>query len=409
MTTSTPVAPDAPPRRAVRPVSGRIAAGVARGLAEHLRLPVWLVRLAFVVLAVSGGVGVILYAALWITLPISEPAPGTSSERDRGADGMRLVLLAAVAVGVLLLLAALGVNLLNGVLGPLLLALVGAALVWQQSDDDQRARWTGQAGRLAKDTAASTATAGRWRVVVGTALVGLGGLALLVGRSGPVAAVQALVTALVLLLGVGIVAFPWVYRRYTDQAEQRRALIRETERAELAAHVHDSVLQTLTLIQRNAGDADQVTRLARAEERALRSWLYTPVGDADRSLVAALQKQATDVEATYGATVDVVGVGDAVLDARLVALVAAAREAMVNAARHGGGAVSVYAEVDDAGVEVFVRDRGAGFSLADVPADRRGVRESIIGRMSRNGGAAEVTSSPGAGTQVLLRLPGRST
>ena len=233
----------------------------------------------------------------------------------------------------------------------------------------------------------------------------MGGLALLVGRSGPVAAVQALVTALVLMAGVGVVAFPWAYRRYTDQVEQRRALIRETERAELAAHVHDSVLQTLTLIQRNVGDPDQVMRLARAEERALRSWLYTPTGDSERSMSAALQRAAAEVEVSYGATVDVVTVGDAPIDSRVGALVAATREAMVNAARHGGGAVSVFAEVDESVVEVFVRDRGPGFVVDDVPADRRGVRESIVGRMARNGGTAEIVTAPGAGTQVRLRLP----
>lgn len=392
-------------RRATRPVSGRIAAGVARGLADHLGLPTWLVRAAFVVLAVSGGVGIVLYAALWMTLPISETESDDRPDRDRGADGMRLVLLATAVVGVLLLLAALGVDVLGGMIPPLLLALVGAALVWQQADDTQRSRWASRAGRLAKDTAASTATAGRWRLVVGVTLVGLGGLALLVGRSGPVAAVQALVTALVLMAGVGVVAFPWAYRRYTDQVEQRRALIRETERAELAAHVHDSVLQTLTLIQRNVGDPDQVMRLARAEERALRSWLYTPTGDSERSMSAALQRAAAEVEVSYGATVDVVTVGDAPIDSRVGALVAATREAMVNAARHGGGAVSVFAEVDESVVEVFVRDRGPGFVVDDVPPDRRGVRESIVGRMARNGGTAEIVTAPGAGTQVRLRLP----
>ncbi len=386
--------------------SGRIVAGVARGLAEHLRLPTWVVRLAFVVLALSGGVGIVLYAALWVTLPIAEPTAEDTptSRRSRATDGVRLVALAAVAIGVALLLTSLGIDLLGGIVPPLVLALAGAALVWQQADDAQRARWTDRAGRAARDTAASTAEAGRWRVVVGVVLVGLGGLALLVGRSGPAAAAQALVTALLLVAGIGLVAFPWAYRRYSDQAEQRRSLIREQERAEVAAHVHDSVLQTLTLIQRSADDPEQVLRLARAEERALRSWLYTPTGDADRSLAAALQHEAVRVETTYGATVDVVTVGDVAIDAEVTALVAAGREAMVNAARHGGGVVSVYAEVDDQAVEVFVRDRGEGFRLEDVPADRLGVRESIVGRMTRNGGTAEVESAPGTGTQVRLRL-----
>ncbi len=399
------------PPRATRPVSGRVVAGVCRGLSENLHLPVWVVRTVFVILALTGGIGLVLYAAFWAVLPLS---PGLVADGDlaaeddfegaRSADFTRLLALAAVAVGVVLLLAALGVNIISGSVVPIILAIVGAALVWQQADDDQRSTWSATAARAARQTAGTTANAGRWRIVVGIALVALGVIGLLVSRTGPAAAVQALATALLLLLGVGLVAFPWTYRRWREQNEQRHALIRSEERAEIAAHVHDSVLQTLTLIQRNAADPKEVQRLARTEERALRSWLYAPTGDPDRTFAAALQRDATQVEAAYSATMEVVTVGDATLDAPLGALLAATREVMVNAARHGGGAASVYAEVHDDSAEVFVRDRGQGFDPAAVPDDRHGLRESVIGRMERNGGSAEVVSTVGAGTEIRLRV-----
>jgi signal transduction histidine kinase len=391
--------------RATRPTRGRVVSGVSIGLARHLGLPTWLVRTAFVVLAFAGGIGVVLYAAFWAVLPLSIDGPDADPAAARAADTTRLLALAAVAVGVALLLTAAGVNVIGGALVPVILAVVGAALIWRQADEEQRDSWSAAASRAARQTAGTTAGAGRWRIAIGIGLVVLGLVALLASRTGPAEALQALATALLLLGGVAVVAFPWVYRRLREQGDQRRALIRSEERAEIAAHVHDSVLQTLTLIQRNADDPAEVARLARTEERALRSWLYTPVGDPDRTFAAAVQRDAADVEEAYGATIDVVAVGDAPLDARVAALLAAAREAMVNAARHGGGQVSVYAEATDDVAEVFVRDRGQGFDPAAVPDDRHGLRESVIGRMERNGGSATVRSTPGAGTEIVLRIP----
>ena len=397
------------PPKAFRPARGRMVAGVARGLAEHLRMPVAAVRAGFVVLALAGGIGLVLYAAFWAVLPLAPEAEDDGAGSDtRTADLTRLLALAALVVGVALLLAAMGVDLFGGAVVPIVIALVGAALVWQQADDDQRTRWSATAARAARQTAGSTAQAGRWRVIVGVGLVLLGLVGLLVSRTGPAEAVQALATALLLLAGVGLVAFPWVYRRWREQGDQRRALIRSEERAEIAAHVHDSVLQTLTLIQRHAADPREVARLARAEERALRSWLYAPTGDPERTFAARLARDAAEVETAYSATLEVVVVGDAAIDPALGALLAATREAMVNAARHGGGAASVYAEVGTDMAEVFVRDRGPGFEPAQVPPDRHGLRESVIGRMERNGGEAEVISTVGTGTEIRLRIA-RST
>jgi signal transduction histidine kinase len=391
--------------KVTRPTSCRAIAGVARGLADHLGLPVWVVRLAFVVLAFAGGIGIVLYGAFWAVLPLSPDVEDPEElARLQKTDSGRLLALAALVVGLVLLLAALGVTSVGGAVVPLVVAIVGAALVWQQADDDQRATWSQTAARAARETAGTTARAGRWRILVGVGLVVLGLVGLLVSRTGPAAALQALATAVLLLVGVALVVFPWLYRWWREQNEQRRALIRSEERAEVAAHVHDSVLQTLTLIQRNAADSTEVLRLARAEERALRSWLYAPTGDPDRTFAAAAQRDAADVEAAYAATIDVVTVGDAPIDVRVGALLAASREAMVNAAKHGGGVVSVYAEVDDATIDVFVKDRGPGFDTGSIPDDRHGVRESIMGRMERNGGRAEIVSSPGQGCEVRLSL-----
>ena len=395
------------PSRATRPGRGRVVGGVARGLADHLGLPVWLVRVAFVVLALAGGIGLVLYAAFWAVLPLArdeDDDAAADSDAARGTDLTRLLALAALVLGVGLLLLAFGVDALGGAVVPVVVALVGAALVWQQADADQRSEWSATAARAARQTAGSTAQAGRWRGVAGVGLVGLGLIGGLVSRSGPAAAAQALATAVLLVGGAALVVFPWVYRRWREQAEQRRALIRSEERADIAAHVHDSVLQTLTLIQRSAADPREVTRLARTEERALRSWLYAPEGDPTRTFAARLQRDAADVESAYGATLEVVTVGDAPIDASVSALLAATREAMVNAARHGGGSASVYAEVGSDDVEVFVRDRGLGFDPASVPADRHGLRESVVGRMERAGGSADVKSTSGTGTEVRLRI-----
>jgi signal transduction histidine kinase len=382
-----------------------VVSGVSVGLARHFGIPTWVVRAVFIVLAFAGGIGVVLYAAFWAVLPLSPEDPDVDPAAARTADTTRLLALAAIAIGVALLMTAAGVDIVAGAVVPVILAVVGAALIWRQADEEQRDSWSAAASRAARQTAGTTAGAGRWRIAIGIGLVVLGLVALLASRTGPAEALQALATALLLIGGVAVVVFPWVYRRFREQGEQRRALIRSEERAEIAAHVHDSVLQTLTLIQRNAGDPAEVVRLARTEERALRSWLYTPTGDPDRTFAAAVRRDAAEVEETYGATIEVVAVGDAPLDAPVAALVAAAREAMINAARHGGGQVSVYAEVDDDSAEVFVRDRGAGFDLASVAEDRHGLRESVIGRMERNGGRATVRSTPGTGTEVELRLP----
>jgi signal transduction histidine kinase len=212
--------------------------------------------------------------------------------------------------------------------------------------------------------------------------------------------------ALVGLLGVGVVVAPLLWRTFNQLRAEREGRIREQERAELAAMIHDQVLHTLALIQRNSTDIKEVQRLARGQERSLRNWLYKPTASPTEKFAAALEQAAAEVEDTYAIEVETVVVGDTECDERVAALVAAAREALVNAARHAGvEIVSLYAEVEADELSVFVRDRGAGFEMDKVEESRHGVRGSIVGRMQRHGGRAEIRSAPGDGTEVRLTLP----
>jgi signal transduction histidine kinase len=241
-------------------------------------------------------------------------------------------------------------------------------------------------------------------VVVG--IIGILGFLAPMGPNGFGATLTGLLFGLLALAGLVLALAPLFYRVFGQLREERVARIREQERAEVAAVVHDQVLHTLALIQRNAGDTTSVVRLARGQERTLRNWLYKPATSPTERFSAALEQAAAEVEDTYGISVETVVVGDAATDDRVAALVAATREALVNAARHAKvGTVSLYAEAEDEKLSVFVRDRGAGFDLSGVDDDRHGVRGSIIARMRRHGGQAEVRSTPGEGTEVALTLP----
>jgi signal transduction histidine kinase len=243
-----------------------------------------------------------------------------------------------------------------------------------------------------------------------------GGVLVAVGIIGVVAAyapagnlasiLNGVIFALVGLLGVGVVVAPLVWRTFSQLRAEREGRIREQERAEVAAMIHDQVLHTLALIQRNSTDIKEVQRLARGQERSLRNWLYKPTASPTERFAAAIEQAAAEVEDTYGISVETVVVGDTDCDDRVAALVAASREALVNAARHAGvETVSLYAEVEGDELSVFVRDRGAGFDIDAVEESRHGVRGSIVGRMQRHGGRAEIRSAPGDGTEVRLTMP----
>ncbi|MCF3961131.1 ATP-binding protein [Streptomyces fuscigenes] len=406
------------PRKLYRSAEGRFLGGVARGLAGHLGLPVVWVRLAFLALFFAQGLGALLYAVFWIVVPLG--VGGTSAAQPKSLfeilpDGRRrlrkpdkgqVFALIALAIGAVVFVS----NVNTGLAGtgryiwPMLLIGVGLVLVWRQADNARRARWT-EIGRRRRLLQVG-------RGIAGVALVGLGLTVFVVVRGSAAQFGNVLTASIAVVAGIGLLVGPWLVRMTQDLSEERLMRIRAQERAEVAAHVHDSVLHTLTLIQRNADDGGEVRRLARAQERELRAWLYRPEGrgkdeaEEPDTLAEAVKKTAAEVEDHHGVPIEVVVVGDCPLDERLAAQLQAAREAMVNAAKYGGegGAVQVYAEVEGRSVFVSVRDRGPGFDLDAVPEDRMGVRGSIIGRMRRNGGTATLRSAPEGGTVVELEM-----
>ncbi|HWT22901.1 MAG TPA: ATP-binding protein, partial [Solirubrobacteraceae bacterium] len=244
-------------------------------------------------------------------------------------------------------------------------------------------------------------------VALGTALVVGAGLVFLWLTGALTAARDVLLAVVVVVVAIGVILTPWWLRLVRGLTEEREERVRTQERAELAAHLHDSVLQTLALMQKRADDPRAVAALARRQERELRAWLNGARSEEPRrTLAGALEAVVAEVEDDHGVPVEVVVVGDRPLDEATDALVAAAREAVLNAVKFAAGApISVYAEADGERVEVFVRDRGPGFDLSEVPADRRGLRESVLGRMERHGGRAHVHTRPGAGTEIELVLP----
>jgi signal transduction histidine kinase len=290
------------------------------------------------------------------------------------------------------------------------LAALGSAVIWTRSDERDRARWSRLVGRLPQGSqGVLMGSAPRVRLVAGTLLV-LAGLAQFLVANGPRSLRRnAPLAALATLVGVAVIAGPWFWRLGRQLAEERRRRIRSQERAEVAAHLHDSVLQTLALIQRS-GESREMVTLARSQERELRSWLYGGARAADHTLLStAMNDAAAEVERTHRVAIDVVAAGDCRIDEPVQALVLAAREAMVNAATHSGAhRVSVFVETGGDEVAAFVRDQGSGFDLDAVPSDRRGIADSIEGRIGRYGGAAEVLTTPGRGTEVRLRVPRRA-
>ncbi|HEY1317414.1 MAG TPA: PspC domain-containing protein [Gaiella sp.] len=347
----------------------RVLAGVCAGIAQTLGVDPTLVRLVFALLALAGGAGILLYLALWAW-----------------ADGKRAWIAGVLAfVAGIALLGALGLS-SRSVIGIALIA-GGLALAWRQG------------GSFHPEAPLSYG---------GIGLAALGAVVLLWsgGTSSNLLAPGAVAGALLLIGG------PWVWRLAVERDVERTARIRSEERSDMAARVHDSVLQTLALIQKHSQEPRRVASLARRQERELRGWLYgdQPLDDESASLLTALEAAAGDVEELHGVRVELASAGDCPVDASIGALVLAAREAMTNAAKFAGvDEIDVYAEVTDDEVSVFVRDRGAGFDRAAVPADRRGLVESIEGRMERAGGRATVVSSPGDGTEAELRLPRRQS
>ena len=416
------MATTASPRpRLTRDRQNAIVAGVCSGLARRLGVDPVLVRIGFVLaVIVTAGAALGAYVLAWIFIE-----PG-----DAAADPARVnpveALFARVPVGNwrvaagvcfltlsgLLVVRELGVWWSDALVWPLILAVGGAALLWRQSrlleSPDGAAERTPAAEPRSETEADGRARRGLadvYRGGFGVALV-FGAALLFLYANGVLGQARDVVLAIVVAaVALGLILAPFLWRLGRNLADERAERIRSQERAEVAAHLHDSVLQTLTLMQKRASDPREVAALARRQERELRAWLFdgSAAGRGD-SLAAAIEVAAAEVEDAHAVAIDVVTVGDRPLDERGTALVAATREALTNAAKFAAeaGAVAVYAEMGPERAQVFVRDRGAGFDPEAVPADRRGLRESIIGRMERNGGSASINSAPGAGTEVEL-------
>ncbi|RDI64402.1 phage shock protein C (PspC) family protein [Nocardia pseudobrasiliensis] len=394
-------APTAP--RLLRRSGGRVVGGVAGGIADHLGVDVFKVRMAFVLLSALIGSGIVAYGLLWIFTPAGgDGPPPSASERRQG-------------VGLILLGLALSVSLtwaFNGtaarVLGPIIVVAVGAALVWREFDAE------GPRSVLGLPARPSVLT---WtRIVAGATLIVVGLGVVVLARINLSSLGSALIAVAVTLIGVGLLTVPLWLRMMRALNAERAARIRNEEREEIASHLHDSVLQTLALIQRQADDPQEVTRLARSQERELRKWLFEDTMPAQSSLAAALRTIAGEVEDQHGVKVTPVTVGDVSMDPgetgyglpkeHFTALLGATREALVNAAKHAGvPTIDLFAEVEPHQVSIFVRDRGAGFDPSAVPADRQGLAKSIHARIERRGGTVEVKSTPGRGTEVRIILP----
>lgn len=426
------------PAKAGPGYSGRWVAGVAAGLAAHTGLPVWLVRIGFVVLTSFAGAGLVAYVFWWVTIPAGVPtlpdddvpterrrlaprltpgATGTGAAEDRTAASLAerarlsgpVSRLAArdIWIGVALLSSAALMVAIRADWDPVaswvlpaLIGLGGVALAWSQIDATERDRWVGGTGSGLRSRPALLRLAG------GVVLTMLGVL-MLVGQDTPVSVLmQATVASVAMVAGVVLVSVPWWIRLVRQLGDERAARARESERADIAAHLHDSVLQTLALIRAQASDPEAVSRMARAQERELRGWLYDDRREPGTSVATELKDLVAEVEdAVAPLTIETVVVGDCPPTECTAALLQAAREALLNAFKHGRPPVSVYLEVTDEVAEVFVRDRGDGFDLDEIALDRFGVRESILGRVRRRGGTAEVVSRAGWGTEVRLRMP----
>jgi signal transduction histidine kinase len=426
--------PSQPNRRSARHLhrdrSARWLGGVCAGIARRYGVDIWLVRLAFVIATPAAGLGVALYALGWLVIPAGDAPGGVRRRIPTGRAAVEVALgTGLLLLSVLLTFRALGLWFSDAVVWPLVLIASGGALIWRGSLGEAspepaqtvdvtppppvepsppatpvRERLEPVAAQARAALRGSTAEISR--VGVGIALVIAAGFAFLQATGALGAARDVLLAVVASVVVLGVIFAPWIVRLVRSLAAERAQRIRSQERAELAAHLHDSVLQTLAMVQRRASEPHEVATLARRQERELRAWLAGRPAPGQVARVApALEAAAAEVEERHGVPVEVVTVGDRELDAGAEAVVAAAREAMTNAAKFGAGSpVDVYAECADGRLQVFIRDRGPGFDRTAIPADRRGVRESIIGRMERHGGRATITSAPGAGTEVELTL-----
>ena len=423
----------------LRPAHGRMLGGVCRGVSLHLGVSVWLVRPLFIVATFLFAAGAVAYVFLWVFVPAGDPVAMATAQRSAmpwsrsplshgnsrynayaaardtahspaggasaGVEGVSDIATAAsenlltalkraskpslfAAAGLVLILVSELVTVSGShatLVFSMLLGFVGIGVAWLRFDAAD-GRW--------------------WSMLVGVLLLFVAYTVYVMSHASPSAPPWHLVAAgLALLLGVGLAVVPWANALMGDLSAERVLKEREEQRADMTAHLHDGVLQTLALIQLHSTEPQTVVSLARQQERELRDWLYQERTPSERSVSTGLKDVAAQVEAEQGKPIEVVTVGDAQPSARTDALLDASRQALVNAAMHGGEPISAYCEVGDHMIEIFVRDHGAGFDVDHVPQGRLGIRESIVGRMRRRGGSVEIVSRAGWGTEVRMHMP----
>jgi signal transduction histidine kinase len=389
----------------------RIGGGIAAGVGTWRGFSPISVRIAFVVAAmVTQGWGVPLYFIGWLVIPARGSTTSIAAKARHDSQGVALAIGLASLLAVFLLLAGvLNDGSIQVYCWPQVVSVACLTLIWRNAPDDEKAGMRHLVAPLESlgGGGDNVRRATKLRFVVSAVLL-IAGIGVLIGVRGGLALLAPLGGFLLVAAAIVVLLGPWWLRVARDLLFERQARARAEERADMAARVHDSVLQTLALIQRSADDPQTVVQLARAQERELRSWLFEGRAPGDTevtSFAEGIKEIQRDVEARHGVPVEVVTVGDCPLDEHLSALLAAAREATVNAAKWSGASViSVFAEVEPDKVEVAVRDRGSGFDMYSVPADRKGVAESIRGRMLRHGGKAVVQSTLGEGTKVTLTM-----
>ncbi len=389
-----------------------LVGGVMAGISTKTGIDVTALRVALVVITLlSTGLAAAAYVVAWLLLPIRGDSANIASRAVADRRGIGIVALIASMLAVLLVVASvLDAGWLNAVAWPMIISVCGLVLIWRNADPDEQAVLHRLAGPVF--TPATAAAKERlWLRVLTTAVLLGCGLAVLVNGRHDTDLLPPLGGILLILAGTAVALGPWWLRVARDLVAERQARIRAEERADMAARVHDSVLQTLALIQRRATEPQQVIQLARSQERELRAWLFDDqapgtIKGEGITLAAGIKKIQQDVEAQHRIAVDAVTVGDCELDEDLEATLAAAREATVNAAKWSGSdTVSLFAEVEPEAVSIFVRDRGRGFDPDAVSSDRRGLAESVRARMTRRGGSATIRSAPGQGTEVTLAMP----
>jgi len=383
---------------------------VAAGIAARTGFNLTLIRIVFVVAALLSGFGLAAYVVAWLFLPTTDESPTIASRAFADVRGLALAAVtASMIIVALIIISVLGIGVLSSFSWPVVIGAAGLVLIWRNADAAEQETMR----TLAQPVLAAGGVNGhsRWRLRVILAcimliagLVTVGSVKHPVQLLAPLGGVVLIIGAIVVLLG------PWWIRVLRALLLERQGRVRAEERADIASRVHDSVLQTLALIQRRADNPQQVIQLARAQERELRSWLFD--GRAPGSMeglattfAGGIRLIQQDVEAQHEIAVEAVTVGDCEIDDDLSALLAAAREATVNAAKwSGANVVSLFAEVEPTEVSVFIRDRGRGFDPDAVPDDRKGLAESVKARMTRRGGSATVKSVLGEGTEVGLTM-----